>query len=1472
MFADEVRDPNALEELRVSRVAADPEAFYRELNALKGKGYDRKIAHLLEERKDLKRRIASAHEALNEERRGNERLAKDNEQLRTKLVQLRGSKTMRLGKAIATPVKVANKAVSDPAAFVSQTARDAKTLGLNLSKAVAAKANRSKSGTLQAPKAEASVKKPEPKTTSSTPAPDPVGGVSVEAELNRLWYTDGNLLTAAQFVDEHTEAFNDASEKSKILAQRVAGAARLEVGGVELPRRTRECVYVAEPGRVMYCVNQSPVFNSNGYSTRTRGVVEGLVEAGLDPVVVARSGYPWDSKVDNSKPQSRRYVRNLGGVTYVHTPGGNLNRDPLDVYFQVAADAFVREARLNRPSIIQSASNFRTALPALIAARRVGVPFVYEVRGLWEITEASAKPGFEKTERFNFMRDMETLVALEADHVLAITPQVADELVNRGVPRERISIAPNAVDTNRFLPIPEDRHYRAAKKIPADGPVIGFAGSLVQYEGLDLLIQASEKLGREGIEHQVVITGSGAAERDLRDLAKRSPNSNVSFLGRLPQAEIPRLMSTFDIVACPRRSQLVTELVSPLKPLESFSAGIATILSDVAPNADLAGSLEAPRAALFKAGDVEDLTEKLRNLILDSEFRAELGRRARLWTVRDRSWTSVGREIAGSLSEARQTHSASGQPGRRTSELKVAVIGDEFTRTTLRDSFDVTLLERKGWSEQLTQQGFDLVFVESAWEGNGGEWHRGVGHYSDEESSDLRGLLRRAEELGIPTVFWNKEDPVHFSRFAPNAALFNHVFTTDANMIPRYASIEGNRIRTVSSLPFYAQPKIHNPLPGSKEFNRTIAYAGTYYGERYADRSKGLDLLLRVAQKRGLTVYDRQADNPESPYKFPAKYEQNVQGALPYEEVIDSYSAHIAHLNVSSVTNSPTMFSRRVVEIPACGGIVLSSPGRGITETLGSNIPTSAVPEDVDAWMLEWSKNPIGRLDEIWRQMRTVYRSHTTVTAMAIVCRTAGIPTQGLGLPSYALSVESDDEAVLDSVLQQSILPVEVSGAFSDIQKKKIRALGVNIVRKDQIAAEYVANISARVPRTHFEDLLLCHLFGDWDAVVPLPAADFEDSVGIARVLDVSKIRGHSLVRTHSAPSKVLGVHMPEPKIAKSETPSVSEDEHLPAGSSILVAGHDLKFAGSLIAKLENLGYKVLVDKWESHTKHDEKQSKLLLDEADAVFCEWGLGNAVWYSRNVMPHQKLVVRVHSQELFRPYLKQIAAKSVDQFIFVGELIRSAAVVSHGVPRDKTTIIPNPVDAEALNRPKSEGAEFGIGFVGMVPMSKRLDRALDVLEALQKVDRRFHLRIKGKTPEDYPWMANRPKEMDFYRSQYERIEAINESYPGSVIFDGYGSDMASWYSKVAYVISTSDFESFHLTLADGAASNATPASIAWPGSDLIYPLDWLAATPEEVASLLIDRQSDKEFDRSFVVDKFDQEKVLGQLVSSITKPTI
>ena len=119
-----------------------------------------------------------------------------------------------------------------------------------------------------------------------------------------------------------------------------------------------------------------------------------------------------------------------------------------------------------------------------------------------------------------------------------------------------------------------------------------------------------------------------------------------------------------------------------------------------------------------------------------------------------------------------------------------------------------------------------------------------------------------------------------------------------------------------------------------------------------------------------------------------------------------------------------------------------------------------------------------------------------------------------------------------------------------------------------------------------------------------------------------------------------------------------------------------------------------------------------------------------------------------------------------------------------------------------------------------------------------DPEFTLRIKGKRPEEYPWMHKRPEEVAWYRECFERIDAMNPEHGRDLVrFDAHGDDTAQWYREIGYGLSVSDHESFHLTLPDAAASGWVPVSLGWPGADLIYPRDWFVATLDKIVERIL-----------------------------------
>lgn len=344
------------------------------------------------------------------------------------------------------------------------------------------------------------------------------------------------------------------------------------------------------------------------------------------------------------------------------------------------------------------------------------------------------------------------------------------------------------------------------------------------------------------------------------------------------------------------------------------------------------------------------------------------------------------------LHEAARADPAAGGQGRSLAALRVGVLADEFTRRTLAATLPVVELRRRSWREQL--DGLDAVIIESAWEGRDKEWFHGVAYHGEQQAADLVALLQECRSRGIPSLFWNKEDPVHFRSFQQAASWCDHVFTTDADVLPRYLHTEATRATTFSALPFYAQPAMHHRKPGARAPERTIAFAGSYYGDRYKARSAELRMILEEAAPHGLTIYDRQHDRPDSPYQLPADLLKYSVGSLSYAEMADAYKAHPVHINVNSVNDSPSMFSRRVVEIAASGSLVLSGAGRGVSAVLGDAFPVLTSREQWREMFARVMGDEQLRQQMAEAQYQTVMRAHRANQAVAIMLRTAGLAVE----------------------------------------------------------------------------------------------------------------------------------------------------------------------------------------------------------------------------------------------------------------------------------------------------------------------------------------------------------------------------------------------------------------------------------------------------------------------------------------------
>jgi len=260
--------------------------------------------------------------------------------------------------------------------------------------------------------------------------------------------------------------------------------------------------------------------------------------------------------------------------------------------------------------------------------------------------------------------------------------------------------------------------------------------------------------------------------------------------------------------------------------------------------------------------------------------------------------------------------------------FSAGVILDEFSY----DCFKFEFQAKKIYPSTIRTESIEdwkFLLVESAWRGNNNTWTGKIGSYLGNYYTDLKYLIKRCNSLNIPTIFWNKEDPIHYAHFLKAAKLFDIVLTTDSESIPNYKKDLAHEY--IYAMPFAAQPKLHfkNNLENRKN---KICFAGSYWNNKYHHRNLALEEMLTAAKPYGLDIYDRNfyRVNNWKEYQFPDKFHEHIVGNLSYEETCDAYRDYRMFINVNSVTASPTMISRRVFELLASGTPILSNPTNAI--------------------------------------------------------------------------------------------------------------------------------------------------------------------------------------------------------------------------------------------------------------------------------------------------------------------------------------------------------------------------------------------------------------------------------------------------------------------------------------------------------------------------------------------------------------
>ncbi|WJW74455.1 glycosyltransferase, exosortase A system-associated [Thiohalobacter sp. IOR34] len=386
--------------------------------------------------------------------------------------------------------------------------------------------------------------------------------------------------------------------------------------------------------KILHVLDHSIPLHS-GYTFRTRAILEQQHALGWETchLTSAKHNQVAGGEGGSEEVDGLRFYRS-------GNPRGPLARLP--VLNQLAVVSAL-ERRLGelipqlRPDILHAHSPALDGLAAVRAGRRFGLPVVYEIRAFWEDAAADHGTSREGGLRYRMTRALETHVVRRADAVTTICEGLRGDLLARGIPDHKVSVIPNAVDIGRF-PMDPPRDARLAAGLGLDGcKVLGFIGSFYAYEGLDLLLAALPRLLEARPEVRVLLVGGGPQEAALRAQVERLGLGHaVLFIGRVPHDEVQRYYSLVDLFVYPRHSMRLTELVTPLKPLEAMAQGRLLVASDVGGHRELIE--DGVTGQLFRAGDVGDLARAVLAVFEDEAnwpARRAAGRR---FVERERNW------------------------------------------------------------------------------------------------------------------------------------------------------------------------------------------------------------------------------------------------------------------------------------------------------------------------------------------------------------------------------------------------------------------------------------------------------------------------------------------------------------------------------------------------------------------------------------------------------------------------------------------------------------------------------------------------------------------------------------------------------------------------------------------------------------------------------------------------------------------
>ncbi len=384
--------------------------------------------------------------------------------------------------------------------------------------------------------------------------------------------------------------------------------------------------------KILHILDHSLPLQS-GYTFRSQNIFRTQRKRGWEPIALT------SPKHEESWKGQRREFETIDGYRYYRTGSVSRARVPLEAEIRLMA-ALGRRIReivdLEKPDILHAHSPILNAIPALWAGRERGTPIVYEIRAFWEDAAVDHGTYSQGSWKYRLVKAIETWVCRKAYGVAVLCHGLKDDLIKRGIPSNKLAVVSNGINVEDFHPCKPDQNYNETWGLIGKR-VIGFIGSFYRYEGLNLLVEAFGHLATYRKDIALLLVGGGEMERELKaQIEALHLHDKVIVPGRIPHERIPGVYAMVDILVYPRYSRRLTELVTPLKPLESMAMGKALVASDVGGHRELIQN--GKTGLLFPAGNVSALIKALEQILDDNNFHQSLGKQAACWVNQEHPW------------------------------------------------------------------------------------------------------------------------------------------------------------------------------------------------------------------------------------------------------------------------------------------------------------------------------------------------------------------------------------------------------------------------------------------------------------------------------------------------------------------------------------------------------------------------------------------------------------------------------------------------------------------------------------------------------------------------------------------------------------------------------------------------------------------------------------------------------------------